>query len=464
MPQVLHIGYFGKIPAAGDFVVRNVDRNVREGLDKWLQQAMEASRKALGDAWLHSFLTAPVWRFLSTGLGGQRTVLGVLIPSVDKVGRYFPFAILVELADLQPDARTLLDCDRLLDGLEPLGLSVLDDDFDLDHLGHQLNAISKSIGAGKYPVAVSRQEDVENEDVASLERSLSQLDWGNASVWWTEGSEFRSAEMLFHEGMPKPATFTSFLRDPNIFSDFEAVWDRVRHLAVMQNDNGHIEIGRSNGTWPVHAICHPGNNAGPNAGYAELSGDGRMLVLSDGRFGISAYAMISRLLCHALPNLWHREEKLLPSGELRRLIAFLSTRSTSQQSNLLPALSFAAIVQDEVQNRFHLAVAGDYLCLYSGRHGVTRLFSPDDANEADAPTVRRPANGLYAMVTIDLEPQDRLMIASGVLSARVSPDSLGATDMVSAAHALIQEPLIRGVGGNLAVAVIMYSAEAEQLK
>ena len=88
------VGFYGKLPARGDFVQRNLPRSFIDPWDNWLQEALAGSREQLGEQWLRSYLTSPVWRFaLSGGLCGEQVVAGVLIPSVDRVGRYFPLAI-----------------------------------------------------------------------------------------------------------------------------------------------------------------------------------------------------------------------------------------------------------------------------------------------------------------------------------------------------------------------------------
>jgi len=62
-----------------------------------------------GEDWLDSYLTAPIWRFLlSSGVCGQMPMLGVMMPSVDRVGRYFPLTVVVELpASVPPMALTI---------------------------------------------------------------------------------------------------------------------------------------------------------------------------------------------------------------------------------------------------------------------------------------------------------------------------------------------------------------------
>ena len=64
--DVLSVGFFGKLPAVGDFVRRRVDDAVVDTWDAWLQGAMASSRDALGDRWLDLYLTAPMWRFFAS--------------------------------------------------------------------------------------------------------------------------------------------------------------------------------------------------------------------------------------------------------------------------------------------------------------------------------------------------------------------------------------------------------------
>ena len=87
-------GFFGKIPSHGDFVTRNLPRDFLDGWDAWLQRAIAQSKSELGDAWLDTYLTSPIWRFvLVPGVCGEKGWAGILMTSVDKVGRYFPLTI-----------------------------------------------------------------------------------------------------------------------------------------------------------------------------------------------------------------------------------------------------------------------------------------------------------------------------------------------------------------------------------
>ena len=70
-------GFYGKLPARGDFVRAGLPRDFTDPWDDWLQSVMAGSRSLMGEAWLPAFLEAPVWRFalppgMCGGAGGDR--------------------------------------------------------------------------------------------------------------------------------------------------------------------------------------------------------------------------------------------------------------------------------------------------------------------------------------------------------------------------------------------------------
>jgi len=91
-PQIA--GWFGKIPALGDFVTRRLPPTFVDPWDAWLSAELVAARRALADAWPSAYRQTPIWRFaLTAGAIDQARWLGVLIPSFDRVGRQFPLTI-----------------------------------------------------------------------------------------------------------------------------------------------------------------------------------------------------------------------------------------------------------------------------------------------------------------------------------------------------------------------------------
>jgi type VI secretion system protein ImpM len=240
--SVKRIGYFGKMPKAGDFVARNVDTQVRDGFDRWLQASIGESRAQLKEGWLGSFLTAPIWRFLlNKQFADSRSVLGVMIPSVDKVGRYFPLTVLIELSGLELDRNTLIACDKILNEFEDLLMSALSEEFDQDFLDYQIGlAARKYVNKPAPPLAAETDSGFEGFDRAMQDAAM--LRKFEGSIWWTEGSDHRQADLLLYPAMPAGAAFASFLRDPDHFRELDMAWDAARDLGPSQNSNPPVNV------------------------------------------------------------------------------------------------------------------------------------------------------------------------------------------------------------------------------
>jgi type VI secretion system protein ImpM len=87
-------GWFGKIPALGDFVTRRLPAAFVEPWDAWLSAELVEAQLALADAWLDTYRQAPIWRFaLMPGVIDRSPWCGAWIPSRDRVGRQFPLTI-----------------------------------------------------------------------------------------------------------------------------------------------------------------------------------------------------------------------------------------------------------------------------------------------------------------------------------------------------------------------------------
>jgi len=89
---------------------------------------MAGSRERLGEHWHDAYLSMPVWRFtLAPGVVSPQGWAGLMVPSTDSVGRYFPLTVASALpsAPLDP-VGTLLAASIWLDALEAIVLSALD--------------------------------------------------------------------------------------------------------------------------------------------------------------------------------------------------------------------------------------------------------------------------------------------------------------------------------------------------
>ena len=62
MSESYETGWYGKLPAHGDFVTRRLPPSFIEPWDAWLNKMLLGSRQRLGAGWRDAFLSAPAWR------------------------------------------------------------------------------------------------------------------------------------------------------------------------------------------------------------------------------------------------------------------------------------------------------------------------------------------------------------------------------------------------------------------
>jgi len=151
-------GLYGKLPARGDFLSRRLDADFIGAWDAWLQGVMAESRQSLGQRWLECFLSAPVWRFvLPPGMLSKAGWVGLLLPSVDRVGRYFPLTLAAPVLQDSLDApSTLSKALSWLDALNGLALEALAPELDLDAFDQRLAQLPLP---ADVPVAAALNDD-----------------------------------------------------------------------------------------------------------------------------------------------------------------------------------------------------------------------------------------------------------------------------------------------------------------
>jgi type VI secretion system protein ImpM len=137
-------GWHGKLPTLGDFATRRLDPAFVDAWDQWLSEGLAALRVQAG--WLDAYLASPSWRFLLMpgvlpGAAGERAWVGVLMPSVDRVGRYYPLTLAHPL-DALPTAGDEIDgLWAWLLRLDEAAADALHDDWGIDLLEAELARI-----------------------------------------------------------------------------------------------------------------------------------------------------------------------------------------------------------------------------------------------------------------------------------------------------------------------------------
>jgi type VI secretion system protein ImpM len=126
----------------GDFLRTGVSASFVKVWDDWMQRSLLAAQQALGAHWQEAYFSAPIWRFtLQPQHTGVAAMSGILMASVDRVGRQYPLTL---LAQHPPDryAQRHFANRTVFERLEALALTVLDRDLGRDELAEGLHGLS----------------------------------------------------------------------------------------------------------------------------------------------------------------------------------------------------------------------------------------------------------------------------------------------------------------------------------
>ena len=198
-------GYFGKVSTLGDFVSRGLPDGLVAAWDAWLQQCIQASREQMGEQWLNHYLTSPVWRFaISPGVLGPEGLGGVMMPSVDRVGRYFP--LMIGAVGAPPLLDWFHKHVAWYDAIEDMARASLDATFRLEQFDG-LPEAGVATGFQAAPVDGAWRFAL---DEGVGERVVGAVLQGH-SLWWTEGSPNVEPSMLVCAGMPRVQGYRAML-------------------------------------------------------------------------------------------------------------------------------------------------------------------------------------------------------------------------------------------------------------
>lgn len=483
--DVLAVGFFGKLPAIGDFVRRRVDDRTVETWDEWLQASIAASRDALGERWLDLYLTAPMWRFFApAGVLDPLPVAGVLFPSVDRVGRYFPFTVFVRLPERSSGLVIADRCSTWFERVEDLVLAQLEDeghtveeiDESLAGTSEQLAAVLHSVPAhlgsmqfedvgagltGCRHLPLGERVDIGPTALAWLgqlmDRSVPQ-----AVLWWSSGSASVQPSWLITRGLPEPAAFAAMLS--GAWADWP--WGAGETPAAESILD----------TAPVRFACagttHPGRVRSENQDAYASRPELGLWAVADGMGGHSAGRLASQATADALagvepraafPDLVRAVRDTL--GDVNRYLRALSQRAVN------PTVIGTTVV-------VLLARDGAGVCLWAGdsrlyrlREGVLEQLTADhsEAADPDADPAESPSNVITRalggheevdldQITFEIRPGDRLLLCSDGLYREVDgPElqaQLGEGDPAATVAALLEHALQGAASDNITAVVV----------
>ena len=221
-------GWHGKLPSLGDFASRRLDAPFIDVWDGWLAAGLLALRENNPAGWLDAYLASPSWRFLLLpgvlpGEAGEQGYAGVLMPSVDRVGRYFPFTIVQPLGDAPVSTQQMRALWFWLGRLDELAADALQDDWNVERLESELARMAGpdlaplQAPGSTGPLLPGALADValpigcDAAQVIGIEAQALWRDKAAGLAYWFASTELIAGRLLVSRGLPASAAIGSLL-------------------------------------------------------------------------------------------------------------------------------------------------------------------------------------------------------------------------------------------------------------
>jgi len=228
------VGWFGKLPALGDFTGRELPLALREHIHAWCSDGMGHLTHIYGQTWKPAYQLAPVWHFaMNAHLWDARPLLGCVAPSMDSIGRCSPVLALCSI-----DAALLRDhlppCNRWLYQVEALLRQAICGDVPVNAIQPELQtalAASRSF----QPVGESASDILADLGITADAANPNWFSWPDLaerfnerkqrSFWWAEPSPRQPPRQFIHNGVP----------DSDLFALLFTGWAEAQSVRAQKN-------------------------------------------------------------------------------------------------------------------------------------------------------------------------------------------------------------------------------------
>ena len=216
-------GWYGKIASLGDFAHRRLPHDAIQRIDTWLSYAMAASRQQLGPQWPDIYLTAPLLRFAWTPkVEGPKWWFGVLMPSCDNVGRYYPLIVAQRRTQAPQGADALDHLEAWFDHIGEAAASTLDEQTSLAGFEQALSNAPPWPPSGAQlamkmrPVAGGERHCLDDRGsiaqwLQALATEALQSRFGGCSIWSSRAPDEPGAVVTVLQGLPDASAFATLL-------------------------------------------------------------------------------------------------------------------------------------------------------------------------------------------------------------------------------------------------------------
>jgi type VI secretion system protein ImpM len=204
------VGFYGKLPGAGDFVRRRLPSDFVDAWDRHFQRAVETGRREMGQRWTTAWRQGPAWRFLlPPQVCGNSAWCGLTGPAVDRLGRAFPMVL---AAPSSGDVTRILSNHAWFDTLESVYRSAQHEAASVETFDSRVAALPRPL-AGTTDLSAlwsglpwdGGQWQLERPGATAAGLMLAEA-WrqlgtrpGPWCLWWNEGA----ARLLATRGLPR---------------------------------------------------------------------------------------------------------------------------------------------------------------------------------------------------------------------------------------------------------------------
>jgi len=491
--MTVEVGLYGKLPSHGDFLRRRIPDEVVSCWDGWLQSAIAASRRILGERWLEIYLTSPAWRFTcEAGVCGSTPLAGVIVPSVDRVGRYFPLTLMWQIPDELTPLSVAMLCNSWFETAERHVIETLAqsevhfEEFDarVVALGEQLDAMCATQRVVLDPYDAQTVTDsratwqIPLGDPSRLSEVFSQLLHHRLRVscaplmfWWTEGSAMVAPCALLTPGLPPEEHFAAFLGGSWSECGWRTAGAKVRSEAFVDTlvPDPIVEY-RSAGLSDQGRVRESNQDA-----FLERPEVG-LWAVADGMGGHAGGDIASRMVCDALADLSPADTLQNTVESVRDRLAEVNTqvRSVAQRASGYPGSGSTVAVLLTRNAQCSMLWAGDSR-VYRLRDQTLEQLTHDHSYAleiADGTTAMEEASTDFSITravggeeTLELEFRrdhvkkgDRFLLCSDGLTHELDDAHIEAClqggDPTESARKVLQAALEAGGHDNVTVIVI----------
>ena len=489
----MDVGLFGKLPSHGDFLRRRASDAFVDAWDAWLRECLSESRATLGDRWLDVYLTSPAWRFVcAAGACGPAPVIGLMVPSVDRVGRYFPLTLVAELPEDVSPVSAATSATMFFERAERLVIDTLAaEEIDFERFDGHVVRLGETLESVTLPplVALDRAAagiagdgaqawQIPLGAVGQLAPTLEQLLalrlaslYQPLVMWWTEGSSVVEPSCLIAKGLPPPADFSALLDGDWGESRWRAVSARVDLGATMDMrvDEPRTFAYRSAAASDVGKVRQINEDA-----FVERAEVG-IWAVADGLGGHRAGEVASHMVCDALAE-------LIPHPTFEGTIDAARQRLQLVNEHLLRTGGRGAMADRSASTVVVLLVRGmNCAVLWAGdsrvyrwREGRLERLTRDHSAENEGLEGRELSNavtravGVKATLALDLirdtvSVGDRFLLCSDGLTRTLTEAQIEAwmenRQIDATVQGLINDTLAAGAPDNVTVLVVEGHAE-----